>query len=116
MFEVRPCADQGEHARAVGAIGQYFNPPPSEEFFERWAQTLPHERMHAAFAEGQIVGGAGAFPFELSVPGGPPRGRAGAGPFALSVPGASLPCSRVTAVGVHPTLRRPPALRSMTDT
>src|SRR3954471_20129433 len=98
MFEVRPCADQGEYARAVGAIGQYFNPPPSERFFERWAQTLPHERMHAAFDEGQIVGGAGAFPFELSVPGG------------------SLPCAGVTAVGVHPTHRRRGVLRSMMDT
>ena len=98
MFEVRPCADQDEYARAIGAIGQYFNPPPSEEFFERWAQTLPHDRMHAAFEEGQIVGGAGAFPFELSVPGG------------------SLPCAGVTAVGVHPTHRRRGVLRSMMDT
>jgi len=98
MFEVRPCADQDEYARAIGAIGQYFNPPPSEEFFERWAQTLPHDRMHAAFEQEQIVGGAGAFPFELSVPGG------------------SLPCAGVTAVGVHPTHRRRGVLRSMMDT
>jgi predicted acetyltransferase len=98
MFEVRPCADQDEYSRAIGAIGQYFNPPPTEEFYERWAQTLPHERMHAAFEEGQIVGGAGAFPFELSVPGG------------------SLPCAGVTAVGVHPTHRRRGVLRSMMDT
>src|SRR3954451_25367990 len=97
MFEVRPCADQGEYARAVGAIGQYFNPPPSEEFFERWAQTLPHERMHAAFEEGQIVGGAGAFPFELSVPGG------------------SLPCAGVTAVGVPPPPRPRGVLRPKMD-
>src|SRR3954451_15035073 len=95
MFEVRPCADQGEYARAVGAIGQYFNPPPSEEFFERWAQTLPHERMHAAFEEGEIVGGAGAFSFDLSVPGG------------------SLPCAGVTVVGVSPTHRRRGVLRAM---
>ena len=53
--------------------------------------------MHAAFEEGQIVGGAGAFPFELSVPGG------------------SLPCAGVTAVGVHPTHRRRGVLRSMMD-
>ena len=31
MFEVRPCADQDEYGRAIGAIGQYFNPPPDEE-------------------------------------------------------------------------------------
>ena len=54
--------------------------------------------MHAAFEDGQIVGGAGAFPFELSVPGG------------------SLPCAGVTAVGVHPTHRRRGVLRSMMDT
>jgi predicted acetyltransferase len=98
MFEVRPCADQEEYGRAIGAIGQYFNPPPSEEFFERWVRTLPHERMHAAFEDGQIVGGAGAFPFELSVPGG------------------SLPCAGVTAVGTQPTHRRRGVLRAMMDT
>ena len=97
MFEVRPCADQDEYGRAVGAIGQYFNPPPSEEMLERFVKTLPHERMHAAFDDGEIVGGAGVFPFELSVPGG------------------SLPCAGVTAVGVHPTHRRRGVLRSMMD-
>jgi predicted acetyltransferase len=97
VFDVRPCADQDEYGRAVGAIGQYFNPPPDEQFLERWARTLPHERMHAAFEDGQIVGGAGTFPFELSVPGG------------------SLPCAGVTAVGVHPTHRRRGVLRSMMD-
>jgi len=97
VFDVRACADQDEYGRAVGAIGQYFNPPPTEEFLERWVKMLPHERMHAAFEDGQIVGGAGAFPFELSVPGG------------------SLPCAGVTAVGVHPTHRRRGVLRSMMD-
>jgi predicted acetyltransferase len=98
MFEVRACADQDEYGRAVGAIGQYFNPPPGEEFLERLVRTLPHERMHAAFEDGEIVGGAGVFPFELSVPGG------------------SLPCAGVTAVGVHPTHRRRGVLRAMMDT
>src|SRR5215475_9862834 len=58
---------------------------------------MPHERMHAAFEDGRVVGGAGAFPYELSVPGG------------------SLPCAGVTAVGVHPTHRRRGVLRSMMD-
>jgi predicted acetyltransferase len=98
MFDVRPVVDQDEYGRAVGAIGQYFNPPPSEEFLERLPRTMPYERMHAAFEDGQIVGGAGVFPFELSVPGG------------------SLPCAGVTAVGVHPTHRRRGVLRSMMDT
>ncbi len=98
MFEVRPSADQDEYGRAIGAIGQYFNPPPSEEFLERLPRTMPHERMHAAFEDGQIVGGAGVYPFDLSVP------------------GRSLPCAGVTAVGVHPTHRRRGVLRSMMDT
>jgi predicted acetyltransferase len=97
VFDVRACTDQDEYGRAVGSIGQYFNPPPSEEQLEVFTRTLPHERMHAAFEDGQIVGGAGAFPFELSVP------------------GSSLPCAGVTAVGVHPTHRRRGILRSMMD-
>ncbi len=98
MFEVRATVDQGEYSRAIGAIGQYFNPPPSDEWLERFTELLPHERMHAAFEGDEIVGGAGAFPFDLSVPGG------------------SLPCAGITAVGVHPTHRRRGVLRSMMDT
>ena len=86
VFDVRPCADQDEYSRAIGAIGQYFNPPPNEELLELFSRTLPHERMHAAFEDGQIVGGAGAFPFELSVPGG------------------SLPCAGVTASASIPRI------------
>ena len=97
MFDVRSCADQEEYNRAIGSIGMYFNPPPSEESLERFVRTLPHDRMHAAFDDGAIVGGAGAFPFELSVPGG------------------SLPCAGVTAVGVPPTHRRRGVLRAMMD-
>jgi predicted acetyltransferase len=97
VFDVRACTDQEEFGRAIGAIGQYFNPPPDEEFLERFARLLPYERMHAAFEDGQVVGGAGAFPFELSVPGG------------------SLPCGGITAVGVHPTHRRRGVLRAMMD-
>src|SRR6185437_465823 len=42
-------------------------------------------------------------------------GGAGAYPFELSVPGGSLPCGGVTAVGVQPTHRRRGVLRSMMD-
>jgi predicted acetyltransferase len=98
VFDVRPVADQDEYGRAINAIGQYFGAPASDELLERFTNTLPHERMHAAFEDDQIVGGAGAFPFELSVPGG-----------------GSLPCAGVTAVGVHPTHRRRGVLRAMMD-
>ncbi len=97
MFDVRPCADQEEYSRAIGAIGQYFNPPPSEEFLERSCARCRTSGCTPPARTAQIVGGAGAFPFELSVPGG------------------SLPCAGVTAVGVHPTHRRRGVLRSMMD-
>ena len=96
-FDVRPCADQEEYGRAIGAIGQYFNPPPGDEFLQELVPLLPYDRMHAAFEDGAIVGGAGVYPFELSVPGG------------------SLACAGVTAVGVQPTHRRRGVLRSMMD-
>ena len=51
--------------------------------------------MHAAFEGKRAVGGAGAFPLELSVPGG------------------TVPCAGVTVVGVYPTHRRRGILTSM---
>lgn len=97
MFEVRPCRDHGEFGRAVGAIGQYFSPPPNAEGLERFARLLPQERMHAALDGDLLVGGAGAFPFELSVP------------------GASIRCGGVTVVGVQPTHRRRGVLRALME-
>src|SRR5437764_6725435 len=97
MFEVRAARDSEEFGRALYGIGQYFGGPPTEEQLDRFTQVLPVERMHAAFEDGEIVGGAGAFPFELSVPGG------------------SLRCGGVTVVGVYPTHRRRGVLRAMMD-
>ena len=51
--------------------------------------------MHAAFDGKEIVGGAGVFPFEMTVPGGP------------------VPCAGVTVVGVLPTHRREGLLSRM---
>jgi predicted acetyltransferase len=96
VFEVRPCRDRDEFGRAVYAIGQYFF-GPSQERIDRFGQVLPQERMHAAFEGGEIAGGAGAFPFDLSVPGG------------------SVPCGGVTVVGVYPTHRRRGALRALME-
>jgi predicted acetyltransferase len=97
MFEVRTTASADEYADAIYAIGQYFGGPLTEERVERFKQVLPFERMHAAWEDGQIVGGAGAFPFQMSVPGG------------------ELACGGVTVVGVYPTHRRRGVLRSMMD-
>jgi predicted acetyltransferase len=87
-FEVRPCRDSEEFRRALYSVAQYFGGVPSDEQVDRFLRILELERMHAAFDDGEIVGGAGAFSFDLSVPGG------------------SLPCAGVTVVGVFPTHRR----------
>lgn len=97
MFDARPCRDRDEFGRAINAIGQYSR-GISEETLDRFGQMLPLERMHAAFEGSEIAGGAGAFPFDLSVPGG------------------SLPCGGVTVVGVYPTHRRRGALRALMET
>ena len=62
---------------------------------ERFSKNLPIERMHAASENGTIIGGAGAFPFELTVPGG------------------VVPTAGVTVVGTFPTHRRRGVLRAM---
>ena len=69
-FDVRATSSAEEYADAIYAIGQYFGGPLTEERVERFKQVLPFARMHAAWEDGQIVGGAGAFPFRMSVPGG----------------------------------------------
>src|SRR5204863_3814261 len=68
---------------------------PPDDTVDGWLGWVGAERMHAAFEDGEIVGGAGAFTFDFSVPGG------------------SLPCAGVTVVGVLPTHRRRGVLRSM---
>ena len=95
MIDVRQVTDLDEFEEAFMSIGQYFGMEPTRERTEMFAENLPLERMHAASENGAIVGGAGAFPFELSVPGG------------------SVRCAGVTVVGVHPTHRRRGVLRSM---
>ncbi|HKI91581.1 MAG TPA: hypothetical protein VJ986_04720, partial [Gaiellaceae bacterium] len=70
MIDVHPCRDAAEFGRAVYAIGQYFGGPLSEERIERFLRVIELERMHAAAEDGEVVGGAGAFSYDLSVPGG----------------------------------------------
>jgi predicted acetyltransferase len=98
-WEVRPTKDLDEFKRAVGAIGHYFGGwPADDEAAQRFSSNLPLERMHAAIDGERIVGGAGAFPFELTVPGGTVR------------------CGGVTVVGVLPTHRRRGILTAMMRT
>ncbi len=97
-WDVRPTTDLEEFVDAVGAISHYFGSERNLERAERFAKVLPRERMHAAFDGDRIVGGAGAFPFQLTVPGGP------------------IACAGVTVVGVLPTHRRRGVLTAMMRT
>jgi predicted acetyltransferase len=97
LTEIRTCTSVDELRDAAGAIVHYFGRErPSEEWSERWLNNFELARMHAAFDGGSIVGGAGAFAFGMTVPGG-----------------ASVPTAGVTIVGVLPSHRRRGILRSM---
>jgi predicted acetyltransferase len=94
-FTARPCADLGEYGLAILGVGQYFGMELDAEADARFTRVLPIDRMHAAFEGTEIVGGAGAFPFELSTPGG------------------SVRTAGVTVVGTYPTHRRRGVLRAL---
>jgi predicted acetyltransferase len=72
-----------------------FAEPVRDEDYDRWRQTFEPERAIAAYDGDRIVGTAGIFSLELTVPGG------------------VLPAAGVTIVGVHPTHRRRGILRRM---
>ncbi len=96
-YRVRPVRDLAEYRAAISGIGHYFGWQPTEEDAERFSRYLPIERMLAVLDGPNIVGGAGAIPFELTIPGGP------------------VPCAGVTVVGVLPSHRRRGLLRRMME-
>jgi predicted acetyltransferase len=99
-MEVRPVATVEEFRAAAGVITHYFGrDKPTEAWAERWLHNFELRRMLAAFDGDAIVGGAGGFSLQLTVPGG-----------------AVLPCCGTTVVGVLPTHRRRGILRSMMRT
>ena len=93
--DVRACTSLDEVLAALVPITHYFGSLPSKEEGDRWLRTMDVTRMHAAFEGDTVVGGAGAFTFELTVPGG------------------TVPAAGVTVVGVRPTHRRRGILRAM---
>ena len=95
QIEVRLCESVEEMHEALAAINHYFGWDTSLEDTESFSQHLDVGRMHAAVDDGAIVGGAGAFTFDLSVPGG------------------RVPAAGVTVVGVLPTHRRRGLLTQM---
>jgi predicted acetyltransferase len=92
---IEPCKSVEEMIEALAVIFHYFGIKPKEEDADRWTRTLETPRMHAARENGAIVGGAGAFTFELTVPGGTVR------------------AAGITVVGVLPTHRRRGILSAM---
>src|SRR5437899_11827650 len=68
---------------------------PKEEHVQLFSRIQPPERLHAAFEDGRAVGGAGVFPFRMTVPGG------------------QVPAAGVTTVGVLPSHRRRGVLTAM---
>ncbi len=96
-YRVRTVRSIEEYGTAMGAVGHYFGWVPTEDDATRFSALLPFERLHAVLDDGRIVAGAGAYPFELTVPGG------------------ALPCAGVTFVGVLPSHRRRGLLRRMMD-
>jgi predicted acetyltransferase len=95
-WSVRPCASRAELREALAPIFHYFGrTAPTDDQFERIERVLPAERVHAAWDVGRVVGSAGAFAFELTVPGG------------------RVAAAGVTIVGVLPTHRRRGVLRAM---
>jgi predicted acetyltransferase len=96
VVDVRRCADVSDFLGAVGAISHYFGRVPDEEWSQRWLQNMELERMHAALVDGTIVGGAGAFSLQMTVPGA-----------------RQVACAGITVVGVLPTHRRRGILRAM---
>jgi hypothetical protein len=80
--------DDAELRAAMVAANTAFGSELVEADYERERVTLPTDRAHVAFDGGTPVGLAGAYAFDLSIPGG------------------ELPCAGVTWVGVLPTHRR----------
>ncbi len=95
-WDIRPCTNIEEFAAALGAIGHYFGGWPADDAtVERFSSNLPLDRIFGAWDGDRLMGGAGAFAFELTVPGG------------------TVPCGGVTVVGVLPTHRRRGVLTAM---
>lgn len=75
-----------------------FGGDPTPDELAQWRPLVETDRAHGAFDGPRLVGTAGIFTFDMTVPGGP------------------RPCAGVTAVSVAPTHRRQGVLTSMMRT
>lgn len=93
---VSPCASQEDLKAAFNPIMHYFGGGFSEQDLARWSDNIEIPRVHVARENGNVVGGAGAYTLEMTVPGG-----------------STVPSAGVTVVGVLPTHRRRGILKAM---
>jgi predicted acetyltransferase len=95
-MQVRACTNTEEMRAAFAPIWHYFGQnQPSEDGVKHFVRVLPHERVLAGFDGDDIVAGAGAFPFDLFIPGG------------------QVKAAGITVTGVFPTHRRRGYLRAL---
>ena len=91
--EIRAIApDEFEKMRTTMGVVFGFDPPDGDR---RFLELLPLDRTRCAFDDDQLVGTAGAFSLNMTVPGG------------------EVPCGGTTIVAVAPTHRRQGILRAM---
>lgn len=96
MIEVKAADGPDEVSAALAPIWHYFGRRPDPEEVEKLGTILPAERVLAAVEDAAVVGGAGAYRFDTTVPGG-----------------GQVPTAGVMAVGVLPTHRRRGALTAL---
>lgn len=93
---VRQCATAEEMHAAFAPIWHYFGQlPPDGDTLNHFARVLEPHRTVVGFDGDEIVAGGGAFPFDLTVPGG------------------QVKAAGITVVGVLPSHRRRGYLRGM---
>jgi predicted acetyltransferase len=95
MIQIRKSRSEDEARRVVGGISHYFGTGPEPTWAERIVPLSTPERFLGAWDGDELVGGAGAFALELTVPGG------------------IVECCGTTTVGVLPTHRRRGILGSL---
>ena len=94
-LELRPITEE-EHPTWSTFIGRAFGEDNEEAEVAAWRTLTELDRTIAALDGGEIVGTAGAFTFDMALPGG-----------------ATIPAAGVTAVSVRPTHRRKGVLTRM---
>jgi predicted acetyltransferase len=93
--EIRPYPTDADYRTFAAAVETAFGEEVTDADLAEWGRLSERDRLLAAWDGDTIVGGAGAFSFQLTVPGG------------------NVGAAGVTAVGVAPTHRRQGILRAL---